>query len=297
MQTKTDIAADGRVELALAGHVIRAISIGGIETCFEVPGFDVCLDIGRCPPGVERRGTLLLTHGHIDHAAGLPYYVSMRSLMKHGRPRVYCPRSAHPHLEAILTAWTRLQADTDRCQLIAVDPGDQIPLAADACARTFASPHRIDCIGYTLFRRIRKLRPDLIGLPGEAIGARARAGEVVHEIQERAEICFPGDTRIDVVEREPMVRTARVLLLECTFMEDRVSPATAHAGGHIHLDDIAAHADLFENEAVVLTHFSRRYRPEEIREAVERRLPAALRARVHLLLHPETRPIRVERTE
>src|SRR5262245_62015609 len=97
-----------RVELTLAGYTIRALSIGGIETCFEVPAFDVLLDIGRCPPGSERRSTLLLTHAHIDHAAGLPYFISMRALVKHPAPRVFCPEPAHPHLSRILESWVEL---------------------------------------------------------------------------------------------------------------------------------------------------------------------------------------------
>lgn len=275
------------MELVLGGHAIRALSIGGIETCFEVPSFDLCLDIGRCPPGAERRGTLLLTHGHIDHAAGLPYFVSMRALYKYSPPRVFCPSEAHPHLARLLATWVELQADTDRCTLTPVDPGDTIPLANDGFARTFRSPHRIPCIGYTLYKRVRKLKGELVGLPSEEIARRSRAGEPIDDVIERAELCFPGDTTIDVVESEPSVRTARILLLECTFMEEKVSVKKARAGGHVHLDEIAERASLFENELIVLTHFSRRYRTNEVRHAVDHRLPRSLRERVRLLLHAD----------
>ena len=58
-----------------------------------------------------------------------------------------------------------------------------------------------------------------------------------------------------------------MLLLECSFLfpEDR---DRAREYAHIHLDDILARVERFENEAVVLTHFSQRYSPEEIREAL-----------------------------
>src|SRR5262245_53930136 len=85
------VSEDEAMELTLAGHQVRALSVGGIETCFELPAFDVCLDIGRCPAGAERRGTLLLTHAHIDHAAGIPYFISMRALLKLPEPRVVMP--------------------------------------------------------------------------------------------------------------------------------------------------------------------------------------------------------------
>jgi len=44
---------------------------------------------------------------------------------------------------------------------------------------------------------------------------------------------------------------------------------------------------LFQNEAIVLTHFSMRYRPEEIFAAL-RTLPGDLRDRVVAFLPPKT---------
>jgi ribonuclease Z len=69
-----------------------------------------------------------------------------------------------------------------------------------------------------------------------------------------------------------------VLLIECSFLapEDR---DRAREYEHLHLEDFLERAELFENEVIVLTHFSQRYRVEEIREAL-RRLPATLARRV-----------------
>lgn len=273
------------VTLNVGGLEIEALSIGGVETCYQVPAFDVCLDIGRCPPGAERRPVLLLTHAHIDHAAGLPYYVSMRGLASLTPPRVYCPAADREGLQAVLDAWSRLQADSARCRLVGVKPGDEIRLPRDHVARPFRSPHRISTVGYTIFSQRKKLKPALHGLDGPEIARRARAGESVNEVQERAELCFPGDTRIEVIDREPSARKARILLLECTFVGPDVTIEKARRSGHVHLDQIAERADLFDNEHIVLTHFSRRHPPEHIKAEVDRRLPATLRDRVHLLLH------------
>lgn len=273
-------------KLELAGQRLIALSIGGVETCYQLPDFGVCLDIGRCPPGAERQGTLLLTHAHIDHAAGLPYYVSMRGLHHQSPPKVYCPRASEPVLREILEGWGRLQSDATRCTLTGVGGGEIIPLPkGDAFAKVFRAPHRIATVGYTIFRRVRKLRPELVGLDGPAIAARARAGEEVHEVTERPEVCFPGDTLVEVLEQEPTATTARLLLLECTFIGTKVSVSTAKKGGHVHLDELGARAHLFHNEAILLTHFSRRFARKEIEAAVREALPESLAARVHLLIH------------
>lgn len=271
--------------LELAGHRVQALSVGGVETCFQIPALDLSLDIGRCPPGAEHQSTLLLTHTHIDHAAGLPYYVSMRGLQNLKIPKVYCPSGDRETLHTLLECWHKLDADTRRCELIGVEPGDTIPLKQGCFAKAFSSPHRVDTLGYTIVHQVRKLLPELRGRPQSEIADRARAGETVTEMTERPEICFPGDTRIEVVEREPSVTQARLLMLECTFCGPGVSVTKAKRAGHIHLDQIAERASLFKNEVILLTHWSLRHSHDEIRSEVDKRLPAELRDRVQLLLH------------
>lgn len=273
----------------LAGHVFEALSIGGIETCFQLPSFDCCLDIGRCPGSAVARSRLLLTHAHMDHAAGLPYYVSMRSMQGQSAPKIYCPASVRETLQQILDAWSTLDSDASRCELIGVEPGARMPLSGDRWFETFASSHRVDTIGYLLIRQRRKLKAHLHGMDGTEIAARVRSGEEIHDVIEIDEVCFPGDTGIEVVDREPRVRKARLLLLECTFIGERPGRSWAKRSGHIHLEDIAERAEHFENEAILLTHFSKRYSPQQIREAVDAQLPGPLRERVQLLIHEEPR--------
>ena len=99
---------------------------------------------------------------------------------------------------------------------------------------------------------------------------------------------------IEVLDREPSITQAKVLLLECTFAGSSVSVEKARKAGHIHLDQIAKNADRFENEAVILTHWSQRYSNAQIRQEVEKALPAELLERVHIVFprrsdHPANR--------
>src|SRR5690606_31112447 len=125
-----------------------------------------------------------------------------------------------------------------------------------------------------------KLRPAFHHLAGEEIRRRRAAGEDLFEAVERPELAYATDTLVRVLEREPTLFDSRVLVLECTFLDERKSLADARAGCHIHLDELAPLADRFRNEAVVLMHVSQLYRPREVAPLIARRAPPALADRV-----------------
>ena len=63
-----------------------------------------------------------------------------------------------------------------------------------------------------------------------------------------------------------------------------VSVAECRDKGHVHLDELAERAELLENEAVLLTHFSARYTAAEVQSLIARRLPPGLASRVTALI-------------
>ena len=73
------------------------------------------------------------------------------------------------------------------------------------------------------------------------------------------------------------------MIMEVSFIDDRVSVESARKNGHIHLDEVIARADLFQNKAILFTHLSARYREQEAVQALEARLPDTLKERVTLL--------------
>ena len=73
---------------------------------------------------------------------------------------------------------------------------------------------------------------------------------------------------------------ARLLILEATFLDERVSVDSARARGHVHLDELVERAESMRNEAILLHHFSARYTAAEIEAVLDARLPPALRERV-----------------
>jgi len=115
-----------------------------------------------------------------------------------------------------------------------------------------------------------------------------RAGVQVTDTVEVPEVAFTGDTTADWITSEDPVAVdalrAKLLICECTFVDDVVTPEGAREYGHTHLDEIAAAADRFENDAVLLIHFSARYKAADITAALAARLPEQLQKRVTPLL-------------
>jgi len=77
---------------------------------------------------------------------------------------------------------------------------------------------------------------------------------------------------------------SRVLILECTFYDERKSLADSRAGCHIHLDELVPIVDRFRNAHIVLMHTSQIYTPSEAREILLRRCPSDFTDRVQQLL-------------
>jgi hypothetical protein len=77
--------------------------------------------------------------------------------------------------------------------------------------------------------------------------AHLHVHDIVHLVQS-PEVAFTGDTTIDFV-KDPRCQDAlraRVLIMECTFLDDKVDIDGAKTLGHMHVRDIAEHADHFK---------------------------------------------------
>jgi ribonuclease Z len=270
--------------LQLAGIAVDAVSVGGLETCIQLPGYDLAIDIGRCPRSSVYKDTILITHGHMDHIGGICYHAATRGMMGLEPPTYVVGPEYTKAVSDLFNAYRRLDRSALNHKLVTIGPGDELPLTNGRVARPFRSIHRIPCQGYGIWSTKKKLRAEYMGLPGIELRDLRLSGVEISDTVEAPELAFTGDTLIEVVEREEVVRKARLLIMEVTFVDDRVTVEQCRSKGHIHLDEIAERADLFENEAILFTHFSGRYRGWEIREALRKRLPERLLSRVTPLL-------------
>ena len=60
-------------------HRLLGYSVAGLSTSLVFPEADVCFDVAQGLPFQMGTSNLLISHAHMDHAAGIPYVVAMKS--------------------------------------------------------------------------------------------------------------------------------------------------------------------------------------------------------------------------
>lgn len=263
-------------------YTIRGMSLGGVYTTLQIPQLKVLLDVGMPVRSFAATDHIFLSHGHGDHAGSLAALLGIRGLLHTKRPpKVYVPEAIADPLTRAIAAMEEMQRHTLEFECVPMKVGDEVVLRADLRARAFKTHHPVPSLGYLFFDRVSKLKPEFADLPGAEIGRRRAAGdESLFSTTERHELAYATDTLIRVLDTAPEIRRARVLILECTFLDERKTLEACHAGCHIHLDEILERVEDFENEQVVLMHFSQLYEPGEVHAILAKRCPERLKERL-----------------
>ncbi|XP_025699373.1 tRNase Z TRZ1 isoform X1 [Arachis hypogaea] len=271
-------------DLNIEGYPVGGLSIGGHETCIMFPTLKVAFDIGRCPPRAVSQDFLLISHAHMDHIGGLPMYVATRGLYRMKPPTIIVPISVKDDVEKLFEVHRKMDHSELKHNLIGLDVGEEFYLRKDLKVKAFRTYHVIPSQGYILYYVRQKLKPEYIGLSGNEIKNLKSSGvEITYTLTE-PEIAFTGDTMSDFIvdENNTDVLRARILVIECTFVNNSITVEHAKDYGHTHLSEIIGYAERFKNRAILLIHFSARYTVEEIEEAVTG-LPPPLAGRTFAL--------------
>jgi ribonuclease Z len=261
---------------------LRGGSVAGIQTCIEVPGLGLLLDIGVCSSSAVNQPRVLVSHGHLDHIGAIAQHAARRALMKMGESTYFLPRSIAHHAEDLFRAAGALDGQSIPRRLVPLEPGEDVPLGGQWRLRPFPTWHRVPSQGYTIWERRHRLRREFQGRSQTELADLRRRGIVLDEPYEAAILSFTGDTRVEVLERVPELREAGTLVIEASFLDARVTPFEAREMGHIHLDDLLARAELLTAKSVVLHHFSARYASGEPESIVRQRLPDELQSKVRV---------------
>lgn len=211
-------------------------------------------------------------------------YVATRGLYRMKPPTIIVPISVKEDVEKLFEIHRKMDQSELKHNLIGLDVGEELYLRKDLKVKAFRTYHVIPSQGYILYSVKQKLKPEYFGLTGNEIKNLKSSGvEITYTLTE-PEIAFTGDTMSDFIidENNTDVLRARILVLECTFLNNSITVEHARDYGHTHLSEIINYAERLKNRAILLIHFSARYTVEEIQQAVSA-LPPSLSGRTFAL--------------
>jgi ribonuclease Z len=294
-----------RMPLPLAEYSFQGIrllgsSLAGEETFVVLPELNLAFDVGRASRAVVSVDNIFLTHGHMDHAAGVAYYFAQRMFVDNAPGHLYLPEALADPVRSLLRVWADIDGHEPPANVHAATPGVDIVLRRDLVVRPFEVNHPcrrhdrsvVPALGYAAIEVRRKLKDEFRGLTGPQIVELKNRGIEVARRVEIPLVAYCGDTAPGGFLELDYVRNAKILLLECTFVEaehvDR-----ARAGYHIHVSDLPELLPRLNNGRVLLTHLSRRSALSEARRLLRRELGSEADERVSFLMDSRRRTRRV----
>jgi len=266
------------------GLTIEGYSRAAVQTYWRVPEMKLGFDLGLQPWHFMATPNWFVSHTHLDHIAALPVYVARRRMMKMEPPTIYLPAEAVDAVQQLLRAFQKLDRGRLPANLVGLDPGQEVDLSRELVVSTFATKHTIPSLGFLVWERRKKLKPEYQHLEGMQIRDLRLSGVDVAAEVRIPKIAYLGDTAPAGLDAFPACYEAEILIMEMTFVARGERPERIHKYGHTHLDDILARADRFRNEVIIASHFSTRLHSDLIHKIVSRQLPESLRDRLKIWL-------------
>jgi ribonuclease Z len=290
IKTNTGNGNNNNSCIILENYRIEGISVGGQETCLIFPQLKISFDIGRCPQRSVYSELVLLTHTHMDHVGGLGMFIASRNLLHLQKPEILCPEEKVEDVSRFLEALKVLDDSELPHDLIAFSPPSSSSSKSNNnffrmknkryVVKCFRTIHPVPSQGYVIYSTKQKLKDEYLKLSGNEIKELKFKGVEISDTIDVPEICFTGDTTIDWINQDnednDVIKDglkAKVLVMECTFVNDEVSIEQAIKFGHTHVKQIAENSQRFlECGSILLIHFSARYKREEIIEGLKANL-------------------------
>ncbi len=213
-------------------YTLQGFSRGAVQTYWHIPQLHLGFDLGAQPWEFMGTPNWFVSHSHMDHLAALPQYVTRRRMMKMSPPTIYLPAEAITPVEQLLFQWQRLDRGRLPCTLIPIEPNQEIALSRDIIVRTVQMKHTITSMGFIVYQKKNKLKPEYSNLTGEQIRDIRLAGtEICNEIRTPI-VAYTGDSRPDGLTSHPDMLKAQMLIAEMTFISLEHPLSTIHKFGH-----------------------------------------------------------------
>lgn len=259
---------------------IEGYSRAAVQSYWRIPELRIGFDLGAQPWDFMGTANWAISHGHLDHIAALPVFIARRRMMKMEPPTIYLPTSILAGVETLLRSFSRLDRGRLPCNLIPVEPGDEFELSRELIMTVHRTVHSVPSVGYLIWERRLKLKPEYRELAGHQIRDLRLSGTEVSAEVRAPLLAYTGDTSPGGLDNNPDFLRAQILITEMTFVAPNHRREKIHKHGHMHLDDFVARKDAFQNELIVAGHFSVRYHARQVLREIERKIPGMLDGRL-----------------
>lgn len=225
-------------------------------------------------------GTILISHVHADHIAGLPGVLFQIAFAGREEPvRIIGPEGLVPVVEGLLTVVGGLPFDL---RLEVLEGSETVTLPRRAKLSTLALEHRRTCLGYVIdLPRAPEFLPERareLGVPLEfwkslqqgQVAGGFDPDDVTGPPRRGLRLALVTDTAV-IPELVPFVRESDLLVCESTYVLDE-DEERARERGHMTMRQATTLARQAGVKRLWLTHFSPKVEKPELHEAAARAL-------------------------
>jgi ribonuclease Z len=261
---------------------IDGYSRAAVQTIWHVPECKLLFDVGANSWDLAHVPNLALSHAHPDHLAGFFSYLATRQMQKLPLANVFGPPELEEGLRKLCDGWKTLTGDEYPFTFIPLRAGECADLSERLVIKAIAMSHTLRGNGYIVYEKRKKLAAAHAQKSGSEIAELKKQGVNISEETLIPLVGFCGDSTAAILDQYPDLYQTRCLILECTYVSPSVDRAKSAEFGHVHVEDLIERADRFQNEMVVLGHFSTRWRRDQIIAELDSRLPQSLKKRAVL---------------
>jgi ribonuclease Z len=280
--------------LYLPPYRVQGISIAGEQTAVHIPELDIAFDVGLCPRPVLSAPYIALTHGHMDHVAGLPYYFSQRVFQKMGAGTCICHEEIAGDVQAMMGGWVDLEKQCTPHNIVPIKPGGEYVIKPNVVLKAIEADHTVPALSYVVMEHRKKLLEKYTGFPQHELRQLKINGTEITQTLKIPLVACTGDTKIGDHLYGPEFTNAPIVITECTFFE-QAHKKRALIGKHLHIDDLVELLRVWKAKHIVITHTSRRTTLDQIRETIDKKLGRDEAHRIHILMDHQTNRLRYEK--